>query len=144
VGQIPGLNVAFNVMDASQAETTGETMQHLGKAALNANSIPIVGGAPKGAANPKVANAISTGKQAHANFSNKVTAKGWTANPRLTDPKTGKTVIPDAVTKSGKPVELKPNTPSGKAKGEKQLPKYERATGQKGKVVYYDPNKKQP
>jgi RHS repeat-associated protein len=48
VSQVPGLNVAFNVMDASQAKTTGETMQHLGKAALNANSIPVVGGGKGG------------------------------------------------------------------------------------------------
>ena len=52
-----------------------------------------------------------------------------------------KKVIPDALTKDGSPVELKPNTPSGKAKGAAQLPKYERATGKKGRVVTYDPSK---
>ncbi|SKC85116.1 RHS repeat-associated core domain-containing protein [Ohtaekwangia koreensis] len=43
---VPGLNSALNVMDAGQAETTGETMKHLGRAAVNANSIPIVGVRP--------------------------------------------------------------------------------------------------
>jgi len=93
----------------------------------------------RGAANPKVRQAIKDGNEAHADFKTKSAAKGWDTNPRLTDPQTGKTVIPDAVTRGGKPVELKPNTPSGRAKGETQLPKYERATGQKGRVVYYSP-----
>ena len=95
----------------------------------------------KGTQNPKVKEAVDKGNAAHKDFSKKADAKGWTVTPTLKDPKTGKTVKPDAVTKSGKPVELKPNTPSGKAKGANQLPKYERATGQKGRVVTYDPNK---
>jgi hypothetical protein len=95
----------------------------------------------KGAANPKVASAIQGGKQAHLEFSEKAAAKGWDVNPRLTDPKTGKTVIPDAVTPSGHPVELKPNTQSGIKKGAEQLPKYERATDNTGRVIYYDPEK---
>ena len=94
----------------------------------------------KGTANPKVSEAINTGKQAHTDFSEKAAAKGWDVNPRLTDPKTGKTVIPDAVTPSGHPVELKPNTPSGVKKGEQQLPKYERAKDNNGRVVYYNPD----
>jgi RHS repeat-associated protein len=95
----------------------------------------------KGAANPKVAAAIQDGKNAHSQFSKKAAAKGWEVNKPMIDPRTGKTVIADAVTPSGHPVELKPNTPSGKAKGVKQLPKYERATGNNGRVIYYDPEK---
>ncbi|MGK9126705.1 DUF6443 domain-containing protein [Olivibacter sp. SA151] len=93
--------------------------------------------AAKGAANPVVSKAINRGKAAHSEFTEKAKAKGWDTNVRMTDPKTGKTVIADAVTKSGHPVELKPNTPSGQAKGAKQLPKYERATGENGRVIYY-------
>jgi RHS repeat-associated protein len=95
----------------------------------------------KGTQNPKVKEAVDKGNAAHKDFSQKAKDKGWTVTPTLKDPKTGKTVKPDAVTPSGKPVELKPNTASGKAKGAQQLPKYERATGQKGRVVTYDPNK---
>lgn len=108
-----------------------------GKAGTTGN----VARVPKGAANPKVAAAINKGRKAHADFSQKAAAKGWQVEPRLTDPKTGKTVIPDAVTPSGHPVELKPNTPSGRAQGKRQLPKYERATGENGRVIYYDPSK---
>lgn len=93
-----------------------------------------------GTQNPKVKEAVQQGKDAHADFKDKTDAKpGWQSNPRLTDPQTGKTVIPDALSPSGKPVELKPNTPTGKAQGARQLVKYERATGQKGRVVYYTP-----
>ena len=60
----------------------------------------------------------------------------------MTDPATGKKVRADAVTSGGHPVELKPNTPSGRAKGAKQLPQYERATGKNGRVIYYEPAKK--
>lgn len=70
LGQIPGLNVAFNVMDASQAETTGETMEHLGKAALNANSIPVAGG-PRSSNMGKGANKLRSDPKAtgsHTSF----------------------------------------------------------------------------
>jgi RHS repeat-associated protein len=95
--------------------------------------------APKrGMNNPKVRDAVNKGKQAHKDFADKVKQKpGWQSEPSLTDPATGKTVKPDAVTPSGRPVELKPNTPSGRSKGASQIKKYERATGKKGRVVYY-------
>ncbi len=95
----------------------------------------------KGAANPKVKKSIKKGKKAHKEFAKKVKGKkGWQSEPQnLIDPATGKKVIPDAVTPSGRPVELKPNTPSGRRQGRRQLRKYERATGKKGKVIYYDP-----
>lgn len=86
--------------------------------------------------------ATQAGRAAHKELAEKVKQKsGWKSEPRLTDPQTGKTVIPDAVTPTGKPVELKPNTDSGRAQGQRQLPKYERATGKSGKVIYYNPPK---
>ncbi len=94
---------------------------------------------PKGMNNPKVKAAAAKGRAAHKSFANKVKAKnGWTSEPQnLIDPATGKKVIPDALTPSGVPVELKPNTSSGKSQGKRQIKKYERATGEKGRVIYY-------
>ena len=84
--------------------------------------------------------AAQRGRVAHQEFADKVKQKpGWKSEPTLTDPKTGKNVRPDAVTPSGRPVELKPATQSGRERGERQLKKYERATGKDGRVVYYDP-----
>jgi RHS repeat-associated protein len=81
----------------------------------------------------------ATGREKHAELADKVKQKaGWKSEPRLTDPKTGKTVKPDAVTKSGHPLEYKPRTPSGQAAGRSQLKKYERSTGKNGRVIYYD------
>jgi RHS repeat-associated protein len=64
---------------------------------------------------------------------------GWRVNPRLVDPKTNRTVIPDAMTPEGNPVELKPDTPSGRAAGRRAIAKYERAAGMPGIVIHYDP-----
>ena len=78
------------------------------------------------------------GRKKHEEFADKVKAKdGWKSQPSLKDPKTGKTVKPDAVSPSGKPVELKPDTASGRAAGQSQIKKYNRATGKKGRVVFY-------
>lgn len=118
--------------------TTGSSLTQTLK---GADEIIDATNAVKGAANPKVAAALKEGKQAHLDFSERAAAKGWEVNPRLTDPKTGKTVIPDAVTPSGHPVELKPMSPSGVKKGTEQLPKYERATNNNGRVIYYDPQR---
>jgi hypothetical protein len=61
----------------------------------------------------------------------------------LTDPKTGKTVIPDIITPSGHPLEYKPRTPSGMEKGKVRLKGQERAAGNNGRVIYYEPKKKE-
>jgi len=53
----------------------------------------------------------------------------------LVDPATGKTVYPDAITPNGRPIEIKPRTPTGVAAGVSQLPQYERASGMRGRVV---------
>ena len=51
----------------------------------------------------------------------------------------GKRLRPDAIDPQGRPIELKPNSPTGRSRGEKQLKKYEEALGKKGRVVYYEP-----
>jgi len=97
-------------------------------------------GSGKGTHNPKVQEAIKKGNKAHAEFKDKVKNKpGWKSEPNVG--KNGDVLRPDALSPSGKPVEYKPNTPSGKAKGKSQLKKYEKATGEKGRVIYYDPSK---
>ena len=81
------------------------------------------------------------GKQVHKEFRDKVLQKdGWVSEPRIYDPITGRYVKPDAVTRSGRPIELKPNTPSGHAQGARQLKKYERVVGKKGRIIYYNPS----
>jgi RHS repeat-associated protein len=93
----------------------------------------------KGARHPEVKKALKKGNKVHKEFAENVKKKpGWQSQPRLTDPETEKTVIPDAITPSGRPLELKPNTPSGRRSGQRQITKYERATSKKGKVIHYD------
>lgn len=95
--------------------------------------------------NPKVKEAIEKGREAHEALKQKVKAKAaknpnWKAERPRKDDITGKTVIPDVQTPSGRFIELKPNTVSGRKQGARQKKKYEQALGKKGKVVYYDPN----
>ena len=94
----------------------------------------------------KVANRTSgnnpyaqRGRQVHEEFKKKAKQKGWDVEKTLTDPDTGKKCRPDAITPKGHPVELKPNTPSGRRRGKKQMEKYERAMGKRGRVIYYNP-----
>jgi RHS repeat-associated protein len=129
-------NYADAALSMAAAVPIGGTVAGAGKLASRAGKVL------RGAANPKVRAAIERGKKAHDEFKKKVDAKksqGWDSNPHIKDPDTGRYVIPDALTPSKRPVELKPNTPSGRRQGRKQLRKYERVTGKKGRVVYYDP-----
>ncbi|MDC3979960.1 hypothetical protein [Polyangium jinanense] len=87
--------------------------------------------------------AAARGRQVHEEFKKKVEAKqkegkDWRPNPRI-KLEDGTELRPDALTPKGNPIELKPNTPTGKAAGKRQIKKYEDATGQRGRVIYYDP-----
>jgi len=77
------------------------------------------------------------GRQAHDQFKQKARQKGWEVEKVLIDPATGKKCRPDAITPKGHPVELKPNTPSGRRRGKKQIEMYERAARKRGRVIYY-------
>ena len=84
--------------------------------------------------------AAARGRSAHDAFDAKVQAKsnqGWKSKPRITDAD-GRVHIPDALTPSGRPIEYKPNTPSGIKAGRRQLKRYEQVTGKKGRLLTYD------
>jgi hypothetical protein len=51
----------------------------------------------------------------------------------------GKVYKPDVVTPNGRILELKPNTPSGRAAGAAQITKYEEQLGMPARVTYYNP-----
>ena len=90
----------------------------------------------KGMRNPKVANAIKNGKKSHDAFRALAKATGWKTDVFVRF-KNGKYGFVEALTKSRRPLELKPCTLSGIAKGKAQLPKYEASLGKKGGVIYY-------
>jgi len=97
------------------------------------------GGASKQTLPPHVQKAIDRGNQAHADLAGKVKQKpGWQSEPVLRGAD-GNLHKPDVVTPSGRFMELKPNTPSGRATGARQAQRYRDQLGMEGTVVYYDP-----
>jgi RHS repeat-associated protein len=119
------------VVAGTAAEVHGATTAAEGFGHLLAKSI-------EGTKNGET-SATQAGREAHKEFADKVSAKpGWQSEPTIKGPN-GKNLRPDAISPKGHPVELKPNTPSGRARGASQLQRYENATGKNGRVVYYEP-----
>jgi RHS repeat-associated protein len=78
------------------------------------------------------------GRDAHDVFDELVKNKtDWQSKPRIKDAE-GNVYIPDALSPSGKPVELKPRTASGIKRGRRAIKRYKKVTGKNGRVVYYD------
>jgi hypothetical protein len=93
--------------------------------------------------------ATRKGRQAHAAFKAQVQAKdGWDPEPAVKRPGQ-RPLRPDAGTPARNPenpderhyVELKPDTPSGRARGASAVKRYQDASGNKTRVIYYDPKK---
>lgn len=86
--------------------------------------------------NPVTRAAAERGRQAHKEFAEQVSKKtGWQSEMTIT----GSRLRPDAIDPKGRPVELKPNTPSGRRTGAQQINRYKAATATNGRVIYYDP-----
>jgi len=84
-------------------------------------------------------DAAATGREKHRELADKIAEKpGWEYEPKLVGAD-GKIHKPDVLTPSGRIIELKPRTPSGQAAGSRQVDRYQRQTGRRGRVVYYDP-----
>jgi len=95
--------------------------------------------AAKGVARGGESAAAAAGRQAHKELAERVAQKpGWQSEPRLVGAD-GKVYKPDVVTPGGHILELKPNTPSGRAAGARQIQNYEDQLGMRGRVIYYEP-----
>ena len=94
----------------------------------------------RGATNTVVRRAIERRTQAHEELKERVRKKGddWQPEPSIRG-KDGRLHRPDVVTPGERFIELKPNTPSGRASGRRQARRYEEQLGMKGRVIYYDP-----
>jgi hypothetical protein len=85
--------------------------------------------------------AAAAGRQAHKELAERVSQKpGWQSEPRLQGAD-GEFYRPDVVTPNGRILELKPNTPSGRAAGARQILNYEEQLGMPARVIYYGPYK---
>ena len=113
-------------------------IKNLGKKGFSA-TLGAVGRKLRGTQNPSVREAIKKGNEAHKKLEKQVKQKsGWLSEPTIIG-MDGKSHKPDVVTPSGRFIELKPNTLSGKRKGQKQAERYRDQLGMEGKVIYYNP-----
>lgn len=83
------------------------------------------------------------GRRAHAAHDERVKQKpGWKAQPQYPGirPDTGTPVRNPAAPQKRYLLELKPDTPSGRRAGARQVKRYTEQTGNKARVIYYDPN----
>jgi len=83
--------------------------------------------------------AAAEGRAAHRTLAERVKAKGWQSEPTMRGAD-GKIYRPDVVTPQGHILELKPNTPSGRAAGARQIRRYQEQLGMRGRVIYYNPS----
>jgi len=83
--------------------------------------------------------ATSRGKSEHKRFAQDYgNKKGRASEVRMNNIETRQGSRPDLTTRSGRPVELKPGTVSGRRAMGKQLPRYETTMNRRGIRVYYD------
>ena len=86
-------------------------------------------------------DAAAYGRQKHQELADRVEQKpGWQSEPRMRG-RDGKIYKPDVVTPRGYILELKPNTPSGRRSGARQIRNYQKQLGLRGRVIYYNPPK---
>jgi hypothetical protein len=92
--------------------------------------------------------ATRAGQRADKFYKEMARAKeGWQPEPRVPGPN-GTTLKPDIGAPRRTPdpavrkyIEVKPNTPSGRAAAARQVKKYEEATRQKVRALFYDPKR---
>jgi hypothetical protein len=95
---------------------------------------------PRGMDNPKSREALRDGYRRHEQQLRPYVEQkgpGWRYGEGVPDPKTKTYVYPDVTTPRGRTMEMKPDTPSGRAAGAKQIERYERATGERSRVFTY-------
>ena len=100
---------------------------------------------PRGMDHPATREAAREGKRRHKELDERVQrkGKGWDSQRYFRDESTGRRYFLDVTTpeRNGRffIFEYKPNTPSGRAAGEKQCAEYTRVTGMRCRVIYYQP-----
>lgn len=138
-----GDSEAMDVANAADPDAPwwdrGLSVASLGANVLSAGMAPNYSALRRAAKRGGESAAAATGRRVHRELAERVAQKaGWKSQPYLRG-KDGRYYRPDVVTPNGRILELKPNTPSGRAAGERQIRNYEEQLGMPGRVIYYDP-----
>ncbi len=136
-----GLNgeVPWSVHDPEEGEDGDEDEDHDVRAEHAADD-PDNPRRPRGMHNERTREAAREGKRRHDELKERVLKRedrGWHKDGYKVN---GRWYFPDATTRRGYLLELKPDTPSGRAAGAKQCAEYTRVTGKRCRVIYYQPN----
>lgn len=136
-----GLNgeVPWSVYDPEEAEDDDEDEDHDGLAEPAADD-PDNPRRPRGMHDERTREAAREGKRRHDELKRRVDERedrGWHRRGYTVN---GQRIFPDATTRRGYLLELKPDTPSGRAAGAKQCAEYTRVTNKRCRVIYYQPN----
>lgn len=95
----------------------------------------------RGTRNPIVREAIRVGQAEHRKLKEKVLRKDkWAADKLiLNDGRVKGGIRPDVTTPRGRTIELKPDTPSGRAAAKKQTERYRKLTNRFSRAIFYRP-----
>jgi hypothetical protein len=132
-------DVPWSIHDPEEAEDGDEDEDHDGRAEPAADD-PDNPRRPRGMHNERTRDAAREGKRRHDELKKRVDERkdrGWHRDGYKVN---GRWIFPDATTRRGYLLELKPDTPSGRAAGAKQCAEYTRVTNKRCRVIYYQPN----
>ncbi len=131
--------VPWSVHDPEEGEDSDEDEDHDGRAEPAADD-PDNPRRPRGMHNERTREAAREGRRRHDELKKRVQERedrGWHRRGYTVN---GRWIFPDATTRRGYLLELKPDTPSGRAAGAKQCAEYTRVTGNRCRVIYYQPS----
>ena len=94
----------------------------------------------RGSRNPVVRDAIKRGRVEHDKLKEKVLKKpGWKSDRLLRKEGVKSGIRSDVITPRGRTMELKPDTPSGRAAAKKQTERYRKFTNKGSRAIFYRP-----
>jgi RHS repeat-associated protein len=140
-GFVPGLSSLADLYTVLTGRNmfTGRDAGGFGRAASLVGLVtPVSGSQIRGARRGGESAAAAYGRMKHRELFDRVNGKpGWRGEG-MVQGGNGRWYRPDVITPGGRILELKPNTPSGRRAGARQIRIYQEQLGMRARVIYYD------